>query len=67
VSKSSAAQIIYAPRADATAGAELSALSAVYRFILFESNASKKAAGAGGPDDVRKDLDDAHTATQNCT
>jgi hypothetical protein len=35
------AAITYAPRADATPEAELGALAAVYRFILFDSQASK--------------------------
>ena len=42
-------RLIYTPRPDATPESELSALAAVYRFCLFESNAGKKAAeGSGG-------------------
>jgi hypothetical protein len=35
--------IVYRPRESATPEAELSALAAVYRFILSKSNASQKA------------------------
>ena len=38
--------IIYTPRPDATPEGGLNTLASVYRFILFESSASKK----GGPD-----------------
>jgi hypothetical protein len=40
--------IQYTPRPDATPEAEISALAAVYRFVLFESNASTKTTEPGG-------------------
>jgi hypothetical protein len=45
--KSNAAQIAYVPRSDATHEAELSALSAVYRYVLFDSQARR-----GDPHDL---------------
>jgi hypothetical protein len=42
--KNSPLQIAYAPRTDATPQAGLAALAAVYRFLLFESSASKERA-----------------------
>jgi hypothetical protein len=41
------ARTVYRPQTDATAHQELEALTAVYRFILFDSEASK-----GGPHDL---------------
>jgi hypothetical protein len=35
--------IVYRPIQDVTPGAEVSALANVFRFVLFEGNASKKA------------------------
>jgi hypothetical protein len=45
-------RVIYRPRADATPKSELSALVAVYRFIIFDCHAKKKAARPGGLDDA---------------
>jgi hypothetical protein len=42
--------ITYTQRSDATLEAELSALANVYRYVLFDSQASK-----GGPHDVATD------------
>jgi hypothetical protein len=47
-------RIAYSPRPDATPEAELNALVAIYRYIIFESSASKEAARPGGPDDVKE-------------
>jgi hypothetical protein len=44
-------RIIYTPRPGATPEGEVAALVSIYRFILFESSARKKAARPGGPDD----------------
>ncbi len=41
--------ITFTPRPDATPEAELGALAAVYKFVLFDSQASK-----GGPDDLTR-------------
>ena len=46
--------IIYTPRPDATPEGGLNTLASVYRFILFESNASKKGGPATAPDDAMK-------------
>ncbi len=46
--------VIYAPRSDATAESELSALAAVYAFIL-EAHASKKATKQSSQDDAQGD------------
>ncbi len=43
-------RIIYSPRADATKGAEFSALANVYRFVL-DCRTRKKAASESRPDD----------------
>ena len=43
--------ITYTPRPDATPGAEMDALASIYRFIVFESTASKKGTRPGAPDD----------------
>jgi hypothetical protein len=50
VSKS---RIIYRPREDATTAE--ATLAACYRFILFESKASKKGTRPGAPDDDAKE------------
>ena len=47
-------RIIYTRRPDATSESEAAALAAVYRFILFESSASKEAAHPGSPDDAKE-------------
>jgi hypothetical protein len=49
----SSPRITYTPRPDATPEGEISALAAVYRFILFESRASKEAARPGDLDDAK--------------
>jgi hypothetical protein len=46
-------KVIYHARKDATPESELSALGAVYKFLL-ESAASKKATRPGGPDDPER-------------
>jgi hypothetical protein len=46
--------IVYTPRPDATSETEISALAVVYRFVLFESNASKKTTEPEGSDDHRR-------------
>jgi hypothetical protein len=58
-------KVIYHARKDATPESELSALGAVYKFLL-ESAASKKATCPGGPDDA-EDLRNDRTATENYT
>jgi hypothetical protein len=51
------ARIVYVPRPDATPESELNALAAVYRFILFDSHASKKARPTtSGPNDAAKEI-----------
>jgi hypothetical protein len=50
------ARIVYRPREDASAEAELSALVNVYRFVL-DCRAKKEAAPESRPDDARKDQD----------
>jgi hypothetical protein len=47
MARTNEAQIIYTPRPDATPQAELSALVAVYRYVLFNSQARK-----GDPHDL---------------
>ncbi len=42
--------IAYTPRPDATPEAELDALAAVYKFVLFDSQANR-----GGPHDLTSD------------
>jgi hypothetical protein len=51
MSKSSATQILYTRRRDVTAEAELAALVATYKFVLFGSQASK-----GGQHDLTHDV-----------
>jgi hypothetical protein len=48
--------ISYTPNHEVTAEAELAALAAIYKFVLFDSQASK-----GGPDDLTKNV------TKECT
>jgi hypothetical protein len=53
--------IAYAPpRPDATPEAELAALVAIYKFVLFDSQASK-----GGPDVLTKNSTQENTASQD--
>ena len=49
-------EVIYRSRPDATPEAELGALTAIYKFVLFGSQASK-----GGPHDLTND------STEECT
>jgi hypothetical protein len=49
-------RVIYTPRPDATPEAEVSALAAVYKFVL-DCHAKKEAAPESRPDDARKDQD----------
>ena len=51
-------RIIYTPRPGATPEGEVAALVSIYRFILFESSARKKAARPGGPDDAEESNND---------
>jgi hypothetical protein len=51
--------ITYVGRPNATAEAELSALVAVYKFVLFDSQVSK-----GGPDVLTKNSTQEDTASQ---
>jgi hypothetical protein len=44
--------VVYSPRPDATPEDELSALAAVYKFIL-DHRAEKGATRPGGPDDAK--------------
>jgi hypothetical protein len=53
---SEAPRVVYRARDFAMPEVELSALGAVYRFVLFDSQASK-----GGPDDLTKNV------TKECT
>jgi hypothetical protein len=66
--QSSGVEIIYQPRADATAKAERDALTNVFRFILFESSAGKKeAAEPTREPDGREDMKPSPTAwTPGC-
>jgi hypothetical protein len=52
--------ITYTPSHDVTAEAELAALVAIYKFVLFDSQASK-----GGPDVLTKNLTQEDTASQD--
>jgi hypothetical protein len=47
--------ISYVPRPDTTPKAELSALAAVYRFLLFDSHGKENAAGTSGTDNSSGD------------
>jgi hypothetical protein len=47
-------RVVYTPHADATPEAELDALAAVYRFILFDCHAKKKAADEPGSENDTK-------------
>ena len=49
-------RVTYQPRSDATPDGELTALVAVYRFVL-EAHARKKAAAPSGQDDAKGDND----------
>jgi hypothetical protein len=53
---SEAPRVVYRARDFAMAEAEPSALAVIYRFVLFDSQASK-----GGPDDLTKNV------TKECT
>lgn len=54
--------VAYTPQSDATPESELNVLASVYRFILFESSASKEGACPGAPDDAEESKN-ARTAT----
>jgi hypothetical protein len=54
----SSPHITYAPRAGTTPEEELSALAAVYRFILLDCHAEKKAVPDRRPDDVERRSDE---------
>jgi hypothetical protein len=49
----SAPRITYTPRLDATPEAEQDALAEVFRFLLFESDASKRAARPTAPNETK--------------
>ena len=51
----SSARVTYSPRADTSLEPEISALAAVYRFVLFESEASKKTAERAPTVDARRE------------
>jgi hypothetical protein len=52
MSRTSGTRVDSASQLDATAEAELDAIAAVYRFVLFGSNASKKAITVDGSDET---------------
>jgi hypothetical protein len=54
----SSPHITYAPRAGTRPEEELSALAAVYRFILLDRHAEKKAVPDRRPDDVERISDE---------
>jgi hypothetical protein len=62
MSRTSGTRVDCASRLDATAEVELDVIVAVYRFILFGRNTSKKAAVIDGSDDA-EDLDNERTDT----
>jgi len=45
--------VTYTPRPDATPEAEVDALAAVYRYLLFETDASKRAARPTAPNETK--------------
>jgi hypothetical protein len=53
-------RIVYRARHDATPEAELAGLVAIYKFVLFDSQASK-----GGPDVLTKNSTQEDTASQD--
>ena len=59
-------RITYTPCPDATPEGELDVLSAIYRFILFESSASKEGSPATAPNDAMKGSNN-DRASSNCT
>ena len=50
--------VTYAPRAGTTSEEEVSALAAVYRFIVLDSHAEKKAVPDRRPDDAERRSDE---------
>jgi hypothetical protein len=52
--------ISYTPNHEVTAEAELAALAAIYKFVVFDSQASK-----GGPDVLTKNSTQGDTASQD--
>ena len=55
----SSPRIVYRPREDATAEAEVDALAAIYKFVLKK----QKAAHPGGPDDPERRPDEIRANT----
>lgn len=55
MTRTSKAQIVYVPRSDATPEAELDALAACYRYVLFNSQGSK-----GGIRDLTSNMTTEH-------
>jgi hypothetical protein len=49
-------RIVYTPHPDATAEGELDALATVYRYLIANSNVTKKATGTGSGEDKEGDL-----------
>jgi hypothetical protein len=47
-------KVVYRPRADAKQESELSALVAVYRFVIFDCHVGKKGPRPGAADAARK-------------
>jgi hypothetical protein len=47
-------KVVYSPRPDATPESERSKLMAVYRYLIFECQASEKGASPGAPDDAQR-------------
>jgi hypothetical protein len=54
----SSPRITYAPRAGTTPEEEVSALAAVYRFIVLDCHAEKKAVPDGRPNDAERRSDE---------
>lgn len=55
-------RITYRPRPEATPEGEVCALAEAYRLILQVNEDKKEGARPGARDDMRKDLENAHTA-----
>jgi hypothetical protein len=47
-------KVVYSPRPDATPESERSTLMAVYRYLIFECQASEKGARPGAPDAAKE-------------
>ncbi len=50
----SSPRVVYASCPDATSESEANALADVYRFLIFDCYAKKKATRPGGPDDTEE-------------